>query len=127
MPGSTVDGNDVQAVYAAVGDAVERARGGDGPTLVEAVTYRWKGHSKSDKNLYRTRDEIDEWRARDPVAAFEAVVLDAGTLSESALDGIRSGARQAIRTAVAQAQAAPDADPAGLLDAVYAATPGEAA
>ena len=121
MPGSTVDGNDVQAVHDAVAAAVARARAGEGPTLVEALTYRWKGHSKSDKNLYRTRQEVDDWRAKDPVARFERAVLDAGTLGQSDVDGVRAEARQAIRTAVRDAQSAPEADPAGLLDAVYAA------
>jgi len=66
IPGVTVDGNDVEAVHEAVAAAVARARAGAGPTFVECETYRWKGHSKSDKNLYRTRDEIAEWQARDP-------------------------------------------------------------
>jgi acetoin:2,6-dichlorophenolindophenol oxidoreductase subunit alpha len=123
MPGTTVDGNDVQAVYEAVHGAAARARGGAGPTLVEAVTYRWRGHSKSDKNLYRTRAEIDQWRARDPIAAFEAAVLDTGTLTEPMLDEVRRTARDAIRTAVADAQAAPAASPHDLLDAVYARAP----
>jgi pyruvate dehydrogenase E1 component alpha subunit len=126
LPGSTVDGNDVQAVYEAVGTAVGRARAGGGPTLVEAVTYRWKGHSKSDKNLYRSRAEIDEWRARDPIAAFTATVLDAGTLGESELDAVRAAARDAIRSAVREAQAAPAATPDGLLAAVYADAEGGA-
>jgi TPP-dependent pyruvate/acetoin dehydrogenase alpha subunit len=126
LPGSTVDGNDVQAVYEAAGAAVARARAGAGPTLLEAVTYRWKGHSKSDKNLYRTRSEIDEWRARDPIAAFEGTVLDAGTLTESDVDGVRSAARDAIRGAVREAQAAPSATADGLLAAVYADAEGDA-
>ena len=120
IPGSTVDGNAVQDVHDAVTAAVERARAGDGPTLIEALTYRWKGHSKSDKNLYRTRGEIEEWRGRDPVARFEADVLAAGTLTQSDLDAVRAGARTAVRDAVRAAQAAPDARPDTLLAAVYA-------
>ena len=120
IPGSTVDGNSVQEVHDVVAAAVARARAGEGPTLVEALTYRWKGHSKSDKNLYRTREEIDEWRARDPVARFEQAVLTAGSLTSSDVDAVRSGAREAVRDAVRQAQAAPDARPETLLTAVYA-------
>jgi TPP-dependent pyruvate/acetoin dehydrogenase alpha subunit len=120
IPGSTVDGNDVQAVHDAVSAAVARARAGEGPTLVEALTYRWKGHSKSDKNLYRTRGEIDEWRGRDPVVRFEQAVLSAGSLSRSDVDSIRAGARDAVRAAIREAQAAPDAHPDTLLAAVYA-------
>jgi pyruvate dehydrogenase E1 component alpha subunit len=115
-----VDGNSVQDVYDAVSEAVARARAGDGPTLVEALTYRWKGHSKSDKNLYRTREEIDDWRSRDPVVRFEGEVLEAGSLTQSEVDAVRAGAREAVRDAVRQAQAAPDARPETLLDAVYA-------
>jgi TPP-dependent pyruvate/acetoin dehydrogenase alpha subunit len=122
IPGSTVDGNDVQAVHDAVSAAVARARAGEGPTLVEALTYRWKGHSKSDKNLYRTRGEIDEWRGRDPVVRFEQTVLSTGSLSRSDVDSIRAGARDAVRAAIREAQAAPDAHPGTLLAAVNAGT-----
>ncbi|PRX48507.1 pyruvate dehydrogenase E1 component alpha subunit [Prauserella shujinwangii] len=118
MPGVTVDGNDPQAVHDAVADAVHRARAGQGPALVEALTYRWKGHSKSDKNLYRTRDEIDAWRERDPIARFERAV--AGTLSEPEIADCREQAVAAVRAAVRSAHAAPDADAGSLTDAVYA-------
>ena len=70
IPGVSVDGNDVFAVYNAVADAVDRARSGQGPTLVENVTYRWRGHSKSDANVYRTKEEIEEWKRKDPNCAF---------------------------------------------------------
>ena len=118
--GVTVDGNDVEAVHAAVLVAVAHARAGRGPTLVECLTYRWKGHSKSDKNLYRTRDEIAEWQAKDPIARFEARVLERGTLDDEAIGRIRAQAVQAVREAVRDARQAPDADPAGLLDSVFA-------
>ena len=120
FPGITVDGNDVDAVHAAATDAVERARRGEGPTLIENITYRWKGHSKSDKNLYRTREEIDEWKERDPITRFEQRVLESETLTQDQLDAIRTEARDAIRDAVRVANAAPDADPSTLLDAVFA-------
>lgn len=120
MPGVTVDGNDVDAVFAAATEAVDRARRGEGPTLIETVTYRWKGHSKSDKNLYRTKDEIEEWKAKDPLIHFESVVLAAGTLTQEQIDQIRNEVREEIRDAVRVANAAPDADPATLADAVFA-------
>ncbi|GAA4705491.1 thiamine pyrophosphate-dependent dehydrogenase E1 component subunit alpha [Phytohabitans rumicis] len=120
IPSTTVDGNDVQQVYDAVTDAVARARSGDGPSFVEAVTYRWKGHSKSDKNLYRTRDEIEQWRERDPITLFEAAASEMGALAAADIDQCREQARQAVRSAVQAAMAAPDADPAELADAVYA-------
>jgi pyruvate dehydrogenase E1 component alpha subunit len=116
IPGVTVDGNDPQTVHDAVADAVHRARAGQGPSLVEAVTYRWKGHSKSDKNLYRTRAEIETWREADPITRFEqACVLSAEDIAEC-----RAVAREAVRTAVREAYAAPDASASSLVEAVYA-------
>ena len=120
IPGVTVDGNDVEAVHEAVGNAVARARQGEGPTLVESLTYRWKGHSKSDKNLYRTKEEIAEWRERDPILRFERAVLDRGVLDQAAVEAARAQATQDVRNAVRAANAAPDARPDDLLDAVYA-------
>ena len=120
IPGVTVDGNDVEAVHEVVTEAVARARSGEGPTLVEAVTYRWKGHSKSDKNLYRTKEEISEWRDRDPILRFEALVLERGVLDQGAVDAIRNQATQDIRAAARAANAAPDARPDDLLEAVFA-------
>jgi pyruvate dehydrogenase E1 component alpha subunit len=123
FPGVTVDGNDVQAVYEMVSTAVERARTGRGPTLVENVTYRWKGHSKSDKNLYRTREEIAAWQERDPIVRFEEAVRKAGSLSEEEIQAARKAATDALRDAIRTANAAPPApaDRDLLLDAVYAA------
>jgi len=120
IPGVTVDGNDLDAVHEAVSAAVDRARAGDGPTLVENVTYRWKGHSKSDKNLYRTKEEIAEWRAKDPILRFEAQVKESGVLTEDEVQAVRTQAMEEMRDAVRQANAAPDADPTDLLDAVFA-------
>lgn len=122
MPGVTVDGNDVQAVHDAVSAAAQRARAGEGPSLVEAETYRWKGHSKSDKNLYRSREEIDRWRALDPIGRFEGALAEAGTLSAEELTGILAEARELVRQAVRTARAAPDAQPSreDLLRAVFA-------
>jgi pyruvate dehydrogenase E1 component alpha subunit len=85
------------------------------------MTYRWKGHSKSDKNLYRTREEIDEWRAADPIVRFEGVATQRGLLTAQDVDGARAGAREAVRSAVREAMAAPDADPAVLVADVAAA------
>lgn len=120
IPGVTVDGNDVDAVYDAVETAVTRAREGNGPTLVENVTYRWKGHSKSDKNLYRTKEEISEWRDKDPILRFEQKVRDQDLLTDEQIQEVRSSVMQTLRKAIQEANAAPDADPADLLSAVYA-------
>ena len=120
IPGVTVDGNDVEAVHEAVTEAVTRARSGEGPTLVEALTYRWKGHSKSDKNLYRTKEEISEWRDKDPIGRFEALVVERGVLDAAAIEEVRTAATNDIRDAARRANAAPDANPDDLLDAVFA-------
>ena len=80
MPGATADGNDVVDVFEKVAEAADRARRGGGPSLVEAITYRYRGHSKSDRNLYRTQDEIEEWRTeRDPIARYEGRVPGDGS------------------------------------------------
>jgi TPP-dependent pyruvate/acetoin dehydrogenase alpha subunit len=120
IPGVTVDGNDIQAVYEATQEAVDRARDGGGPTFIEAKTYRWRGHSKSDKNLYRTRDEIEEWRLKDPIPEWEALVLAAGTLTQADIEAVRDEVRTELRGAVQRANAAPDARADELLSAVYA-------
>jgi len=119
IPGGTVDGNDVQEVYEAAAQAVEHARAGRGPTLIEAVTYRWKGHSKSDQNLYRTREEIESWRQRDPIDRFEQAMLEAGTLDQGEVMKARDQARDAVRDAVRTGQAGPPPS-TDLLGAVYA-------
>ena len=100
MPGVTVDGNDVDAVYAAADEAVERARSGGGPTLIECLTYRHKGHSKSDKNLYRTKEEIEFWKTKDPVGIFETKLIDQGVLSKEEVDEVTERVRNAIRAAI---------------------------
>ncbi|QEC50738.1 thiamine pyrophosphate-dependent dehydrogenase E1 component subunit alpha [Baekduia soli] len=81
MPGVKVDGNDIDEVLAAVGDAVARARAGEGPTMIEAVTYRWFGHYAGDKAAYRESDEVEQWRAKDPLVRSRAK-LDAAVADE---------------------------------------------
>lgn len=120
LPGVTVDGNDVVEVYRAVRQAVERARGGAGPTLVEAVTYRWRGHSKSDRQRYRTREEVKEWQARDPIVRLREAMRSAGLFGADALEQLTLEARQAIDKAVAFAEAAPEPDPDTVMEGVYA-------
>ena len=83
IPGVMVDGNDFAAVAAAAFEATDRARAGDGPTLIEAKTYRTRGHSRSDRNRYRTREEIDAWTARDPIARFETEIVALGLAAEA--------------------------------------------
>jgi len=117
--GVTVDGNDVDEVFQAAAAAVEKARGGKGPTLIECVTYRHKGHSKSDKNLYRTKEEIEDWKTKDPIGRFEHKAIEAGALDQDQVDAITEKMRDAVRTAITEASSAPDSDPAELLASVY--------
>jgi TPP-dependent pyruvate/acetoin dehydrogenase alpha subunit len=119
IPGYTLDGNDVSAVYEATEAAVKRARAGEGPTLLEFVTYRWKGHSRSDKNLYRTKEEIEEWKKKDPILFFEHVVRDKGMLNDDEIAEIHLTATGQVIAAVNEAMKGKPADSAGLLEAVF--------
>jgi TPP-dependent pyruvate/acetoin dehydrogenase alpha subunit len=96
MPGTTVDGNDVLAVFTAVNLAAERARQGQGPSLIENVTYRWRGHSKSDANRYRTNDEIEMWKNRCPIKRYKAYLLEKNILTENEIDQIEQDAYSSI-------------------------------
>ena len=120
IPGVTVDGNDLLAVYAATESAVARARRGEGPTLIEARTYRWKGHSKSDKQRYRTREEVAEWQERDPIARLARQMMAAGILTEEAFAQVQAQVEGEIAAAIEFARNSPDPDPATILEGVYA-------
>jgi len=120
IPGVFVDGNDVFAVYNAVKQAAERARKGDGPTLVEALTYRWKGHSRSDRQAYRTRDEVKEWQKRDPIPRFAEALLSAGMLDEDGLQALQAAAHEHIEEALQFAEASPEPEVASIMDGLYA-------
>jgi len=120
MPGVTVDGNDVLAVYEAARKAVDRARSGGGPTLLENVTYRWKGHSKSDQNLYRTQQEIEDWKERCPIRRLRMYLAESGIASEEQLDRIERRASQVIEEAVEYAMQSPEPSPESVCEGVYA-------
>ncbi len=120
IPGVTVDGNDLLAVYLATQEAVARARRGDGPTLIEAQTYRWKGHSKSDKQRYRTKEEVKEWQERDPITRLAHKLLAAGILTEAAFSQLQAQVDAEIAAAIEFAKASPEPDPTTILEGVYA-------
>jgi pyruvate dehydrogenase E1 component alpha subunit len=109
MPGEAVDGNDVFAVHDAVRRAVARARAGEGPSLIEALTYRLGGHWASDPGGYRTAEEEAEWRLRDPLPRMEAALVGAGDLDPAAVEALRAEVRAEVQAAVDAAQAAPPA------------------
>lgn len=119
MPGETVDGSDPIAVNIAVQKAVARARKGEGPSLVESLTYRWRGHSKSDRNLYRTAEEIEEWKRFDPIPRFAGVLMQYHVLDEQEVDTIDQCAQKAIQDATEIAISFPQPDPASVEDFVY--------
>ena len=120
IPGESVDGNDLLAIRDAVERAAARARGGQGPTLIEARTYRYKGHSKSDQNRYRTRDEIAQWRQRDPIDQTITLCVEQGTLTAEEIEQLRTQAYAEIEAAYAFAQTCADPRPEDLLEGVYA-------
>ena len=120
IPGFHVDGNDLLAVYDVMIHAVDHVRQGKGSVLVEAVTYRYFGHSKSDRNLYRTKDEIAEWKKNDPISRFGERLMAAGILTAKQAAKLDNDAQQEIADAVAYAEASPEPDPAQVTEYVYA-------
>lgn len=120
LPGVSVDGNDVLAVYEAAREAVERARAGGGPSLVETRTYRLQGHSKSDANRYRTRDEIEQWRQRCPIIRLEQRLEEQGIVTADYFETVKAQVLQEIQDAIAFAEGEPDPDVAQLAEGVYA-------
>jgi len=120
MPGVVVDGNDILAVYEAVSQAVDRARSGGGPSLIECKTYRWKGHSKSDQERYRTREEVAAWKKKDPIARFKAYLISEGLLTEEEAQAIAQEAQTIIEEAVAFAESSPEPRLEEITEGVYA-------
>jgi 2-oxoisovalerate dehydrogenase E1 component alpha subunit len=121
MPGVVVDGNDVLAVYAVMKAAVDRARAGEGPTLVEAKTYRIVPHSSDDDDRsYRTRDEVELWKKRDPIQHFRAELEEAGLLPADTLAELEARAQAEVDEAVQFAQSAPYPDVSQAEAKVYA-------
>ncbi len=104
MPGVVVDGNSIADVAEAVDDAIARARRGEGPSLVECKTYRTKGHSRSDRNRYRTKEEIEMWKMRDPIPAFVKELIDNGVLSKAETEAVDAETTQEIAAAITFAQ-----------------------
>jgi 2-oxoisovalerate dehydrogenase E1 component len=122
LPGIAVDGNDVAAMWDAARIAVARARAGEGPTLIEARTYRVVGHHEGDPlfGTYRTKEEVEEWKARDPLAALRRRLIAAKLADDAALDAIEAEQRRAIDEAQAFWAASPEPDAATAFSQVYA-------
>ena len=122
MPGVVVDGMDVMAVYEAAGAAVESARQGGGPTLLECKTYRFYDHvgRRGMGRTYRTDEELAEWMKRDPIEMFEARLAEQGVLSAEAAKEVHEEIARDVEAAIEFAKASPMPDPDALLDDVYA-------
>jgi len=120
IPGVTVDGNDVLAVYEAVGEAVARARRGEGPTLVECKTYRHRGHFEGDQQTYKTKKEIEEWMKKDPIPRFRKKLIEMGVLTEKEADEIVRAMLKEMDEAVKFAKESPLPAPEEALEDVYA-------
>ncbi|HEY82443.1 MAG TPA: thiamine pyrophosphate-dependent dehydrogenase E1 component subunit alpha [Dehalococcoidia bacterium] len=119
IPGVVVDGMDVMAVYEAAGEAVARARRGEGPTLIEAKTYRFRGHFEGDAGTYRPKEEVEEWLKRDPVNNFKEKLIKMKVLTEKEAEEIDQAAREEMDEAVKFALESPFPEPEEALKNVY--------
>jgi pyruvate dehydrogenase E1 component alpha subunit/2-oxoisovalerate dehydrogenase E1 component alpha subunit len=120
MPSETIDGNDVLAVYAATRRAVERARSGGGPTLIEARTYRMKGHAEHDGQAYVPRAELEEWNGRDPIERYRSALIASGLMDEQGLEAMDAELHEAVARESELALSAPSPLPEDALKDVYA-------
>ena len=121
IPGVVVDGNDVMAVYEAAEAAVNRARAGQGPTLIECKTYRWRGHTeRPGQEDPRPQDEIETWRQRDPINLFATNLMDQGVLTEEAWQKMDAEILAAIEDAVKFSEESPFPDPDAAVEDVFA-------
>jgi pyruvate dehydrogenase E1 component alpha subunit len=119
IPGITVDGNDVLAVYGAAREAVDRARSGQGPSLVVMETYRFYGHSVGDAEAYRSKEEVAERRSFDPIPRFEKVLLEHKVIGDAERMRMWEEVKTEVEESVAFAVASPDPDPASALDDLF--------
>lgn len=120
MYGAQVDGMDAVAVYDAVSQAVDRARSGEGPTFIEAMTYRFRGHYEGDPETYRERVEVDQWRERDPIVALRTAMLDEGSISEVDDLELQKEIDEEVELAAEAAASAPIPDRQRAFEGVYA-------
>lgn len=120
MPGVVVDGNDVLAVYEAVGEAAARARRGDGPSLIECKTYRWRGHFEGDVCTYRDEAELQTWMEKDPIKRLGERLRDQGILTDERDRSLREAVAKELEEAVSFAEQSPLPAPEEVLEDVYA-------
>jgi 2-oxoisovalerate dehydrogenase E1 component alpha subunit len=116
FPGVTIDGNDVLACYEAMTTAIDRARSGDGPMLIEVRTYRFHPHtSDDDDRTYRTREEVEEAKTNDPIVRFGATLKELGLLDDEGVESTRAELKEEVDQAVSRAWGAPDPEPESAL------------
>lgn len=118
--GVTIDGNDLMACYETSQEAVRKARRGEGPTLIEMKTYRWYGHSEIDPANYRTSEELEMWKKRDPVPRFEKLLMERGVIDEAHKQATLQRIEREIEEAIDFAEKSPHPDPSEILEDVYA-------
>ncbi len=123
MPGVRVDGNDAAAVMEAAGEALERARRGNGPTLLECVTYRWHGHMEGEAATYRSEEEIEAWKQRDPIVSWSRRLVDEGLLEPGAVDTTAREAATAVEAALEAARRDPEPPVESVHEHVWAPEP----
>ncbi|WP_411968010.1 thiamine pyrophosphate-dependent dehydrogenase E1 component subunit alpha [Haloferax sp. YSSS75] len=122
IPGFTVDGMDVTAVFEAVKEARKRAADGQGPTFIEAETYRYHGHFEGDQQPYRTEEDVNIWKDRDAIETFKGRLVEAGVITESEFDEMKAEIDEQIEDAVADAKEAPYPDPSEAYEDMFNAT-----
>ena len=121
IPSETINGNNILEVIKATQDAVERAKQGMGPTLIEAETYRWEGHSRSDARKYRTREEEKEWKkAKDPIEAFKEILVSNNVINENEFIELNEKAQNQMKEAVEYAEKSDDPSLDTLMTDIYA-------
>ncbi|MDR5695845.1 MAG: dehydrogenase E1 component subunit alpha/beta [Armatimonadota bacterium] len=120
IPGVSVDGNDALVVYEAAREMIERARRGGGPSLLECRTYRIAGHTEGEDVVYRTEEEVEMWKAKDPLTRLEQLLLQEGTVDLATVQGYAREANQAVEQALAFARESPEPSVEGLTDFIYA-------
>jgi acetoin:2,6-dichlorophenolindophenol oxidoreductase subunit alpha len=119
MPGVTVDGLDIFAVYEAADEAIARARRGEGPSLIECKTYRYHGHFEGDTITYRTKEEVEAYHARDPIQSLRRALVERGIASGEEMDAVDKKVQDSIDLAWEFAEAAPYPAPEETLVDVY--------
>jgi len=119
IPAAQIDGMDLVAVKEAVGEALTRVRSGSGPVFLEAMAYRFRGHSMSDPSTYRDRSEVEEWSLKDPIELFKRVALAQELLTPDQIGSIEREIADSIEAAVRFADESPVPDPDALYENVY--------